>query len=271
MSTARISLATFAIGLVAPAALAQEPAVSRCSPVAGVPHPRALSETEQFQAGRRLALIENGSVPCVHQDTGRTTTCTFRTGVRGGKRNASGSWLAAEDGRRYAPAGQPVSRDGRRPGDHVIAARVVDGAVPCVAAAATRGTSGVPVGQELHGACIVETPNASTNTTGQPLRNVATIPVCTRTHPHPDGASVHSFDPAAGVYCYVGAGAGLNAWNGQERDANGNYLPVCHVLWSSGLEVFAAKRPATKGYPRRVDTKSELAWRPYVSSVRIAN
>lgn len=255
-------------GWVAPQALAQAPASSTCRPVEVVPGPGA---AEPLQAHQRLALIERGSVPCVHQDSGRPTTCTFRRGGAGDPRRASGRWLSDSDGRRYALAGQPISRGGRGTADHVVAARVVDGTVPCVAAPATRGTQNVPIGHELAVACVVETSGATHNRSGQPLRNVATLPVCTRTHPHPDGAQLHSSDPATGVYCYIGAGAGLNDPNGQERDASGNYLPGCHVLWNSGLEVFAAKRPVVRGYPKRVDDRSELAWRTYVSGVRIAN
>jgi hypothetical protein len=221
---------------------------SGCRPVLLAQHGLAQSAKTAWRPGQRLALIESGSVSCLHQETGRATTCVFRAGARAEAGHASARWRLGADGRRYARVGQPIARDGRPGGDHVIAARFVDGAVSCVGAGTSRATTGVPIGQELEVACVVATMNASHNRTGQALRNVSTIPVCTRTHPHPDGAKLLSADRAAGVYCYIGEGAGLNDENGQVRDAKGNHLPGCHVLWHNGLEVFAAKRPAVRGY-----------------------
>ena len=81
--------------------------------------------------------------------------------------------------------------------------------------------------------------------------------------------------PQPGVWCYKGQGAGLNDPSGTERDINGWYLSGsrrCHVAWSGGYEVAAAKRPAVINYPlpARVDTRSPIVWRP-VTSMPIAN
>ena len=86
-----------------------------------------------------------------------------------------------------------------------------------------------------------------------PLRNYATREVCSTTHNSPDQVNaVYTGSPAPGVHCYRGEGAGLNDWNGSERDRDNRYLTgygYCHVIWSGGYEVFAAKRPATINLP----------------------
>jgi len=163
------------------------------------------SSTDPFPVGQRLALIEKGKVPCLHGDNGKAGQCAFRTGSP-----ASGHWLEDKQGSRFAQVGQVLTKDDKRDGLYVVAARVRDGAVPCVGAstgARTRDVAGTLQSTELFGACVVETPNSSTNVSGQPLKNYATIPICTTSNPHPDGAQLHSSDPAAGIYCYIGEGA----------------------------------------------------------------
>ena len=106
----------------------------------------------------------------------------------------------------------------------------------------TTGASFTLAGTELPGACVSESLNSSTNASGQLLKNYATIPVCTTSNPLPDGAQLHSSDPAAGIYCFI------------------------------DYEVPAAKRPATTGtYPRQINTKTPILWRPFVSGVKFAN
>ena len=178
-------------------------------------------------------------------------------------------------GRRFAPIGQTLTKEGRRGGTYVIAALVTGNTVPCIEHAATRDVAGTSGSIDLAAACIVETMGSASNASRRPLRNYATIPVCTSSYPHPDGATLQSADKAAGTYCYIGEGAGLNDPGGRERDYRGVYLTGaqhCHVGWSGGVEVFVAKRPATIAYPPpgRVDPKSPIVWRP-VTSVRVAN
>jgi hypothetical protein len=150
------------------------------------------------------------------------------------------------------------------------------GSVPCAGGARSRDVAGVSQSQELTEICAVEVMGAATNAAGRPLRNYATLPVCTSSYPHPDGARLHSADRARGVYCYIGEGAGLNDRNGRERDRDGvpylgNY--ACHVGWSGGLEVWVAKRPSTIKFPApgRVDSRSPIVWRPVSTAVRVAN
>jgi len=44
-----------------------------------------------------------------------------------------------------------------------------------------------------------------------------------------------------------------------------------HHMWNSGYEVPAAKRPATSGYPPKVNTTTPILWRTIASGVSIAN
>ncbi len=107
------------------------------------------------------------------------------------------------------------------------------------------------------------------------MDSYATLEVCSSTSQSVDHiSSVFTRSPSPGVYCFKGEGAGLNDPNGTERDATNTYLPGshrCHVVWSNGVEVLAAKRPATTGYPARVDPKTPLLWRPVAQNLRIAN
>ena len=333
------------------------PLLSACRPII----PTALHRTEPACPGRpdsfvpnqRLALIENGAVPCVHVETAEATTCAFLTrrqptpapsappsgrlaaasplrpggsalrpaaghdsrgddeddddhDAEGGHSDRdtcasgdarayySGNWLKASDGNRYALVGQAIALDGTRGGDYIIGARVASGtsllpagailSVPATATVACIGASGrdaagTMTGTSLLFSCTLETLNAETNGNCQPLRNVSTIPVCTSSNPHPDGAEMLSADPQANVYCYRGAGAGLNDINGQERDERGVYLTgdgqynPCHFVVSGGVGVPAAKRPATRSlpFPGSVRVDTPLRWRVYSPYVTVAN
>lgn len=80
--------------------------------------------------------------------------------------------------------------------------------------------------------------------------------------------------PEPGVWCYRGEGAGLNDATGTERNSSNRYMTGsrrCHVIVANGYETYAAKRPATKGYPARVDIHSPIVWRPVAANVAIAN
>ena len=106
------------------------------------------------------------------------------------------------------------------------------------------------------------------------LVNYTTLEVCTSSNPHPDGAQFVRMEGSS--YCYTGQGAALNDLNGTERDWTGTYLGdefSCHVLWSSGVEVPAAKRPATTSYPSpgHVNINTPILWRPVNNRVAIAN
>jgi hypothetical protein len=251
--------------------------MSTCEPVVvtGLHRASPADKNDPFRKHQRLAIIENGTVPCLHGDSAEPTRCAFLTSdvAKGGK--ASGHWVEDKQGRRFAPIGQTLTKEGRRGGMYVVGALVTNNTVPCIEHAASRDVAGTSGSTELVPGCVTETIGSSSNASGRPLRNYATIPVCTSSHPHPDGATLQSANKAAGTYCYIGEGAGLNDRNGWERDQRGNYLVgggYCHVGWSGGVEVFVAKRPATIAYPPpgRIDPKSPIQWRP-VTSVRVAN
>jgi hypothetical protein len=79
-----------------------------------------------------------------------------------------------------------------------------------------------------------------------------------------------------GLFWYTGLGAALNDINGAERNSLGEYYPweiYCHVIVNGGLEVPAAKRPATKSLPAPgvVNGHSYIEWRPVNLNVDIAN
>lgn len=255
------------------AVLATDPKVSKCSPVkVTAVHTLQQAGESLFMTTRRLALIDNATVPCIHGATFEATRCSFIAKQPGA---VSGDWIDAADGRRYALAGQPLALDGARKGPYVVASAVENDTVPCAMGARSRDMAAASSSEELAGFCMVETMGSTKNAGGRLLENHATIPVCTSSYPHPDGAKLHSADRAAGIYCYIGQGAGLNDPNGRERDHRGVYLrgnQYCHVSWSGGVEVFVGKRPATVSYPMpgRVNPKTPIVWRP-VSSVRVAN
>jgi hypothetical protein len=271
-NTTRLTAAAMLLSAAA-TTLAQEPRplLSTCSPVStAAVHAFSRTGENPFPPGQRLARIESGTVPCMHIDEAAATRCAFRT-----EPAASGSWLEDRQGRRFAQAGQRLAKDGAPGGEYVVTAQVTDNKVACVDRPLTRDAVGTSASMELAVPCVVEVMGSAKNALNRPLRNHATIPVCTSSYPHPDGARLHSVDKAAGVYCYIGEGAGLNDPNGWERDARGQYLTGyghCHVAWSGGVEVFAAKRPATIAFPTpgRVNPKTPIVWRP-VSSVRVAN
>jgi hypothetical protein len=181
---------------------------------------------------------------------------------------------------RYALVGESISRDGRAGGSYVVAAPVGNTRTSPCAKLPERPTlrrfdvAATPTDMELGTSCTIETMSASTNASGRPLQNFATREVCTSSHPHPDGATLTS-NPAPGIYCYQGRGAGLNDANGTERDERGTYLTGsvhCHTALSGGYEIFVGKRPAVRNHPQpaKVDPTTPLVWRP-VTNVRIAN
>jgi hypothetical protein len=251
------------------AAFAADPALSTCVPITvSAAHAVPRTGENPFLATRRLAPIEDGTVPCLQRDSLQADRCSFHTGTAD---DESGHWVEDPQGRRYALVGQSVAKDGDRAGAYVVAAPLDHGTVACIEGARRRDAAGTSASDDLATPCVVEVMGSASNALRRPLRNYATIPVCTSSYPHPDGARMVNADRAAGVYCYAGEGAGLNDRNGQERDRNGAYLVgygTCHVGWSGGYEVFVAKRPAT--VKARVDVKSPLVWRP-VASARIAN
>ena len=111
---------------------------------------------------------------------------------------------------------------------------------------------------------------ADWNESGSLLQNFATMDVYTSSNPSPDNAML------SGPFAYSWTGAGLNDINGTERDEKGAYLGdanSCHVLWSSGVEVPGAKRPATINFPApgKVNSQSLVQWRPVNNRVSIAN
>ncbi len=67
--------------------------------------------------------IRNGRVPCVHIDTIKPASCTFK--------HSSGRWLESKAGQRFALVGESISQDGGRGGPYVVAAPVGDKAHLC--------------------------------------------------------------------------------------------------------------------------------------------
>jgi hypothetical protein len=241
-----------------------QPRVSWTAPVV----PTALHGSG-FLANARLGRITEGTVPCVHAETAATARCVFTPG--------SGSWLESAQGD-FARVAQPISLDGRPGGEYVVASEVsAEGTVPAVAPTG-HDAEGVPAGNELAQACVVETMTSSTNVTGQRLVNYATREVPTSSYPHPDDAHLmrEYWDGTHWIYYYSGEGAALNDVNGTERDAAGVYLPGsahCHVVWSNGYEVSGAKRPNTKAWPAPgvVVPWTAIVWRPVNPDVAIGN
>ena len=260
-----------------------KPPVTTCAPI----EIQALHGAN-FIANARLAKIENDTVPCMHADEGTVASCSFSTASG----RQTGEWLESPQGN-YALVGQSIALDGRPGGEYVIAARVSDAAPPACVESAGMDTMGrVAEGTELANICTVEDVltayNAMRPRQGwgwEPMWNFADREVCSSNNPainpHPDGATLTRSYPRSGTgpddtFCYIGYGAGLNDLNGAERDFLGDYYVgdgFCHYLQSSGLEVPAAKRPATFSLPvpGGVNTKSTIVWRPVNPNVVIAN
>jgi hypothetical protein len=260
-------------------------AVSTCRPVvpATVHHaklPVCDLFPEPFLINRRLALIENGTVPCVEVDTMEATRCVFNavpsyTRVRGPV--SSGHWLEDREGRQYAVVGQPVTRDGSHASGAFIVGTVADaeGSVPCVGASG-RDSAAAVAGTDLVSTCVVETGGSDTNVTGRPLRNWVTGFVGTSTLNHPDGARRVAFDPDRRLAWYTEEGAALNDMSGTERDPFNVYYyssNACHLVMSNGVQVPAAKRPSTRSYPRPgvVLINTPILWMVANPYVNIAN
>jgi hypothetical protein len=231
--------------------------------------------------GCRLARITHGKVRCVNVETAKSALCRYT--------RRSGRVLETKTGPDYAMAGESISRSGNRRGRWIVASKRSSArTVPCVKSeprVKRADTSGrIASGVQLAGTCIVEELGASWNALSvngpAPLINYATLEVCSSNNPainpHPDGATLTRVLPDGGGWCYKGYGAGLNDLNGAERDWRTEYYggeQYCHVIVSGGLEVPAAKRPATKSLPApgRVNPKTPILWRPVNPDVEIAN
>lgn len=268
MGVKRTSLiAIFALLMATASRASDDPQLSTCEPItAAVLHPPRSQDADLFSIMQRLVEIESDTVPCYEAATLNVARCAFSA------HSGQNAWLEDAAGRRFAVAGRRIDRDDDPNGEYFVATYAAL-KVPCIAATGYDRSS-TSTSNEFGGTCIVETAGSAQNKAG-PLVNYARLPVCTSSNPHPDGAQLVSSDPARGVYCYQGKGAGLNDPQGRERDQSGAYLSgnrYCHVVWNSGLEVPAAKRPATtSGWPVKVNEKSPIVWRAYTSSVRIAN
>ncbi len=274
MFMSRLSIVTLATALAiagladSAQAAASDPKLSPCRPV-----PVAKTHGKGFEANCRLAYIDHGTVPCVTIDAAKPRTCRFTS--------SSGAWLQSTTGARYAMAGQRISPRGKPGGRFVIASRSsLKDPPPCMQdpnhkVARTSDAAGTSTSYTLPGSCIIEVALSANNASGKQMDNYATKTVCSSTHDSYDQRSAMFMgSPEPGVWCYSGEGAGLNDINGTERDYWNNYLPGmdrCHVGMSNGWEVYAAKRPATTGWPVRVDTHSPIVWRPVAKNVSIAN
>jgi hypothetical protein len=230
-----------------------------------VPVPITKVSGDLTLCNHRLAPIVKGKVYCLHVETAEPVECAFSA--------ASGCLVESERGL-YAAVGQLISRDGEPGGEYakyIVAAKISDGlTVPCID---PRDNSGTPAGCELGGGAVQEVMLSPSNATGQLLRHHCRLQVCTTSHPHPDEADL--VGSAAGpIFCYAGRGAALNDINGHEADERGIYLPgaqFVHVVWSSGFEIPAAKRPATRSFPLALNPNSPIVWRPVQPRLKIGS
>lgn len=238
-----------------------------------------------FLGNNRLALIENGTVPCLHVEEATRATCAFST-VSG---HESGEWLESPQGN-FAKTGQSLTLNGIPGGDYVIAAKVSDAEpAPCIEPTSMDVAGRLAEGTELVSTCVVEEFNQEWNALSAVygywrLANYTEMEVCSANDPdkhlHPDfGVFVRSYaspgSATVDTFCYSFYHAALNDLNGTERDDTLTYYTDeehCHMGVSSGVEVPAAKRPATFSLPApgRVNTKSLIMWRP-VSPIDIGN
>ena len=211
-----------------------------------------------FEAMCRLAYIDHGTVPCLSLNTAKPRTCRFTP--------RSGAWLESTTGAAYAMAGQSISPHGKPGGNYVIASRrsrkdpppcMQDPHAPKARAADSAGTAS---GVELAGSCTrrdVRLDQERVRAAVGQLRDADGVLEHARQR-RPADRPVHG-SPQPGVWCYKGQGAGLNDISGTERNSSNVYLTGskrCHVSWSGGYEVYAAKRPATISYP------APAAWTP---------
>jgi hypothetical protein len=134
-STTYLAFGALALLCSCGTAVGGDPALSVCKPItAAAAHRLSPAGEDPFPVHQRLALIENGTVPCVDWDGLETTRCAFRTDRVSARASVSGDWLEDKHGRRFAPVGQPLGKDGARGGPYVVATQLVGNAVPCVAA-----------------------------------------------------------------------------------------------------------------------------------------
>jgi hypothetical protein len=246
--------------------LGEKPKRTKCDPVI-----IASVHGKGVRSNCRIVQIKRGKVPCVSIKTFKARKCRFK--------RKSGPWVKAKNKKRYALVGTALSPTGRRRGAYVIAAPIGKKTTsPCgVRTAATKSDTASPeAGTPLSTSCYPEVPLSPYNRSGRQMDNYATRVVCTSSTPRENGdliSSVVVSNPAPGVYCYTGEGAALNDVNGTERGSNGQYMAGsirCHVVWSNGYEVYAAKRPNVTGIPPRLDPKSPIVWRT-VTHLPVAN
>ena len=222
-----------------------------------------------------LAPIRRGRVPTLDPATNKTVYARFKSN--------SGKWVTTRNGKRYALAGQWISRRGRRDGNLIIAAPVTPKhRVLCTPRMGLRAsaadTASYASDGTLPGGGYTETSLSARNVTDRLLDNVATRDVCSNQSVHPDGAarSATNPNPSPGLWCYSGRGAALNDPNGMERYSpalGGTYIDSPyhrHYVIYSGMTVPAAKRPST--YPDgRVIPNSPIVWRIVAKNATIAN
>lgn len=267
-------------GIVRADGPATGPRYSKCAPV----EIRAVHGGEVLP-NARLQRIENGTVPCLHVEEMTVEVCLFSTTTV----SASGRWVEGPGGD-YALVGQALALDGRPGGEWIVAARVGEAdRVACVEPIGQDTMGRVAEGTELASTCVVETVLAPYNTLSAngfaPIWNFAALEVCANNNPgvnpHPDYADLVRSYASPGsevddVFCYTGFAAALNDINGAERDWLGEYRvgeANCHYLLVSGVEVPAAKRPATRSLPAPglvIDT-TPIVWRPVNPNIPIAN
>jgi Tol biopolymer transport system component len=235
---------------------------------------------EPFLGNRRLALIEDGGVPCMEVDTMEVTRCLFQVDSEfdGDRRLArsSGDWLEGADGLSYAVVGQPVTRDGTWAGGSFIVAAEPDpdGRVAGIAPSGRDAVSEAG-STDMVDTCMLEEAGTETNVSGMPLVNWVELYVGTTSLVHPDGARLVSLDEVRGIAWYTGTGAAVNDINGERGPDKSLFHTwwACHLIERLGAQVPAGKRPSTRSSPAPgvVDINSRIRWLPVNPYVDIAN
>ncbi|TYL51167.1 hypothetical protein [Agromyces mariniharenae] len=225
------------------------PRGARLSAIAGIEY-----HGEWADGVHRLAPLVHGKVAALHLETLDLATCDFNEQI---------DWVGTDDGV-FVRVGATLSLDGEPGGSYTIAAPINDdGAVPALRVGESDNAPGIPADIELHTAIIREEGNSPVNAGGFRLLHFTQSVICSSDNPHPDGARPISGGPP---WCYTGEGAALNNRFGVQFDRYGRRIyDFEHVLWYSGYEVIASKRPNTKRYPVPVrwSTTTPIRWRPY--------
>jgi len=202
----------------------------------------------------RLSPVVHGKVAALHLETLEVASCDFNEQI---------DWVGTDDGV-FARVGGTLSLDGEPGGSYTVAAPIDDdGAIPALRVGESDDVAGIPAGSKLGEPGIREEPNSAANAGGFRLLHFTRAVVCSSDNPHPDGALPISGGPP---WCYTGEGVAFNNRDGAQFNQDGwRVYRFYHVIWYSGYEVLAAKRPSVKHYPLPAYywPKSPIRWRLY--------